>query len=517
MIIERDVALRGTQGELILVDVFRPDAGGEVPVIVTMSPYGKDVPWQDRFPLYEQTDPGDEAVWETPFPAWWVERGYAVVRADSPGTGKSPGTADLLGPSEVQAYVDVIEWAGTRPWSNGKVGALGISWLAMLQWHAAARRPPHLAAIIPWEGSSDVYREFLRHGGILSNAFVDFWWRKQIEPQLPSPGGPIALLEEARARENLDDWYEERSPDLERIELPILASGNWGSLVLHQRGILEGIGRAASVVKQLVITSGTHIGPFYEDWAKERQERFLDRWLKGIDNGAEHDPPVRLAIRDRDAFFWRDEDEWPLARTRWTPLHLDVAARGLVEDAPQTADSLDFPSDGRVAFRYTPASETELTGPASLRLWVSSTAHDVDVFVHVHLEAPDGHRYSGIGPQGSPIPLAMGWLRASHRERDEQRSEPFRPVHRHRRLLPLVPGEPVCLDIEIWPTSIVIPEGHALVVEIRGSDDDLGVFAHNDPHDRDPRRFSGITTIHTGGSFDSHLLAPVVPPRDGET
>jgi predicted acyl esterase len=514
VIIERDILVPTTHGDPVAVDVFRPDAPGGFATIVTMSPYGKDIPWQSRFPLYEQTDQGPDAVWETPFPDWWVARGYAVIRADTPGTGKSPGSADLLGPQEVDGYVDTIEWAAAQPWSNGRVGALGISWLAMLQWHAAARRPPHLRAVVPWEGSSDVYREFARHGGILSSAFVDFWWKLQIAPQLVGgeDAGHSVLLDQMREREFIDDWYLERTPDLSKIDVPVLMSGNWGSLVLHQRGVLEAFNEVGSSCAQLIVTSGTHIGPFYEEWAKERQKRFLDRWLKGEPNGAETDPPVRLAIRDRNTYTWRDENEWPIARTVWTPWRLDARTLQLGDGEEYQESSVPLAGGDSVEFHYKALSDLELTGPLSLRLWISSTSEDADLFVRVHLDA-DGERIYGIGPQGAPIPMGMGWLRASHREIDPKRSLPYRPYHVHRRRLPLRPGVPEALDIEIWPTSIVLRRGDTLTVEISDNDDQMGVLAHNDFHDRGDRRLSGDVTIHTGGPYDSHLLAPVVPPR----
>ena len=522
MKIERDVAVPVRSGRTVSVNVFTPDGEGPWPVLATMSPYGKDVHWPERYPLYHQADQGPHAVWETPGPEWWTARGYAIVRADSPGTGKSPGMLDLLGPAEVGAYYDVIEWAGVQIWSTGRVGGLGISWLAMLQWLVAAERPPHLAAIVPWEGSSDAYREFGRHGGILANNFLKFWWDMQIAPQQYGFGtitadelaaNRVLLFEEFQKREFIDDWYRERTPDLENIEVPVLAVGNWGSLHLHQRGILEGFARAGSSERQLLISSGTHIGPFYEPWAKERQLRFLDRWLKDEANGAENDSPVRLAVRVGTGILWRDEAEWPIARTEWRRLYLDAGAGTLAVDAPLEETTASYSAkDGEIAFVFAAENEVEFTGPMAARLWVSSTGHDLDVFLHFHVVDRTGAIRVGVGPQGAPIPLAMGWLRASHRELDLGRSLPYRPVHLHTSASALVSGEPVALDVEIWPTSITLAAGERLVMRVRASDDDLGVIAHNDPRDRGHLR-SFTTTIHTGRRFDSALLVPVIPPR----
>lgn len=513
MIVEKDVLIPTGRGDPVAADVFRPDGSGAFPVLATMSPYGKDVQWRDRYPLYEQTDQGPYAVWETPYPEWWVARGYVVVRADSPGTGNSPGSFDPLGPREVDGYYDAIEWAGQQPWSNGHVGALGISWLAMLQWLVAARQPPHLGAIIPWEGSTDPYREFLRHGGILSNAFLEMWWKLQIEPQIAdaAAAGAVDLRVEMRKRPLLDQWYKERTPDLKEITVPVLASANWGSLVLHHRGVLEAYGAVASECAQLVISAGTHIGPFYEDWAKERQLRFLDRWLKNDPNGAEDDAPVRLAVRSCGTWTWRDESEWPIARTRWRRLYLEAAEHSMAWTAPEGSGSSTYEAaDGCVSLTYTCDENIELTGPVALHLWLSSSTTDADVFVRLQHFSPEGDEYLGVGPQGSAIPLAMGWLRASHRKLDEERSLPYRPYHTHDAPVDLGPGEPTLLSVEVWPTSMVLPKGHRLVLRIASNDDDLVVFAHNDPDDRVGQ--SSSVTIHTGSSYDSHLLLPVVPP-----
>jgi predicted acyl esterase len=126
--------------------------------------------------------------------------------------------------------------------------------------------------------------------------------------------------------------------------------------------------------------------------------------------------------------------------------------------------------------------------------------------------APDGSEvtYPGPLPEGSRIAAAYGWLRASHRALDPARSTPYRPFHTHDEIRKVTPGEPVALDIEIWPTSVVLPRGHRLVLEVGSHDDPRSTFQHSDPRDRVQ---AGRVTIHTGGGFDSHLLLPVIPPR----
>jgi putative CocE/NonD family hydrolase len=118
----------------------------------------------------------DHSAWETPDPGFWTKHDYIIVRADERGLGQSPGFLDTMSRGTSEAFFDVVEWAAEQPWSSGKVGLLGISYYAGSQWRVAARKPKGLAAVIPWEGMSDYYRDRCRHGGILSNKFIDFWW-----------------------------------------------------------------------------------------------------------------------------------------------------------------------------------------------------------------------------------------------------------------------------------------------------------------------------------------------------
>ena len=503
MQIEKDIAVPTRDGSPIAADVFRPDGDEAVPVIACTSPYGKDVHWPERFPLYDLVDQGEHMVWETPNPDWWTERGYAVVRADARGTGKSEGRLDPLSPKDAEDFYDLIEWCGTRPWSNGKVASSGISWYAMIGWRAAALQPPHLEALVAWEGLTDFYRDWARQGGIYTNAFTEFWWRTQIEVQRNTDDG-VDWHVELKARELDDDWYRKRSADLSRVRVPLLSAGNWGALHLHLRGNVEGYLGAASEHKWLVVHSGTHIDPYYTDWGKELQLRFLDRFLKGDERATDGVPPVRLAIRHGRDVEWRDEQEWPLARTQWRELYLDGGALSWQAPAP---GEMPYPA----SFELAVEEQLELTGPVALRLWVVSGQEDFDVFARLEHVDANGEKLVPVGPQGdpTPVPMAVGWLRASHRKLDPERSLPYRPWHTHDELEPLVAGEPTLLEVEIWPTSIVLLPGERLRLELRVDDADLPwPGSHTDPDDHRPAR---DVTILLGGAHASHLLVPVIP------
>lgn len=568
ILIERDVRVPMDDGVVLRADVFRPDGTTPVPVIMTLGPYGKGVRYQDGYafaqrwrtlhtahPQILDGSTGSYLVWETVDPERWVPHGYAVVRVDSRGAGRSPGVMDLFSPREVRDFYLAIEWAGARPWSNGKVGLCGISYFAINQWQVAALNPPHLSAIIPWEGASDHYRDMARHGGILSNRFWEIWYPRQVTPVQHGRGvhGPVdpwlrepaagpetlteAELEAHRAdfignlrRHELDDrFHRSRSPDLEKITVPLLSAGNWGGLGLHARGNFEGFSRASSEQKWLDVHVGHHEEWFYLDYGRELQRRFFDFFLKGEDNGWDCEPRVRLNIRAANgSTTLRAEEEWPLARTRWTKLHLDAQSMRVTSSPPRRPATLQFEAQGEpVTLRSDSLqSSVELTGPVAARIIVSSTTADADVFLTLRAFGPDGREIDFAGANDPHAPLSQGWLRASHRELDKVRSLPYRPYHSHRRRRRLRPARRYRLDVELWPTSVVLPAGSQMALTIGGRDFERtetdaslggfrgsGAFLHDDPYDRPPELFGGVTTIHTG-TRESFILLPVIPSAE---
>ena len=194
-----EVELKTSSQGIVRVNVYRPKStkdGAKLPVLLTYGPYGKDIHYKEyvsqhticlylsdipsfHAKSYSEVNPehhSDHSAWETPDPGFWTKHDYVVVRADERGLGQSPGFLDTMSRGTSECFFDVVEWAAEQPWSSGKVGLLGISYYAGSQWRVAARKPKGLAAVIPWEGMSDYYRDRCRHGGILSNKFIDFWW-----------------------------------------------------------------------------------------------------------------------------------------------------------------------------------------------------------------------------------------------------------------------------------------------------------------------------------------------------
>jgi len=527
LIYERDVPIPMRDGQIIYANVFRPVDHEPHPVIMSYSHYGKDTSlatWSLKY--FQQLGGGAFLHWETPDPEYWVPRGYVLIRVDSRGAGASPGTLAPLSALQAQDYYDAIEWAGVQPWSTGKVGLLGISYYAMSQWAVAALHPPHLTAMMPWEGAADMYRDFTRHGGIL-NGFVQMWSNNQRLQH--GADGSVSEEERQKRRVDLyasalahpldDDSYRQWLPDLSAIEVPFVSVGNWGNLLIHLRGNTEAYVQASSPQKWLRIVVGDHIMPFYSEEALQMQERFFGYWLKGEETGWMDEPPVVLTIRQGKKTYQRAERAWPIPDTQWTPYYLDAQSTSLSPAAPTASAQVSYPApEGKVLFSTEPVEETtEITGPLALHLWVSATSPDMDLFVRLHDLDPEGNDVWGIGSTGEPTFLAQGWQRVSHRKLDSAKSLPYRPWHRHDEEQLLKPGEIVPVEVEIWPTSIVLEPGHRLVLEINAQDEGETLpFRHDDPQDRPAARFAGEYTIYTGGSYPSSLLLPIIPPRPNE-
>jgi predicted acyl esterase len=569
MRIDWDAPIAMDDGVVLRADVFRPVADGRYPVILSYGPYAKGLAFQEGYKSawtrmttsYPETAEGSSNKyqnWELVDPEKWVPDGYSIVRVDSRGAGRSPGHLEVWSPREARDLYACVEWAGTQPWSNGKVGINGISYYAMNQWHVAPLNPPHLAALCIWEGSSDYYRELARHGGILCDFLTD-WSRRQVTsvqhgvgargPKSAVTGEPVAgpptlpedelarnradVAGEAQRRRLIDDYYRARLPDFARIAAPMLSAANWGGQGLHPRGNFEGYLTAGSQQKWLEVHGDTHFSHFYSNYGESLQRRFFGHFLKGEDTGWDKQPRVSLNIRrPGEVFTLRAENEWPLARTQWTKFYLHRDDRSLSETPPKQAATLSYDTTGDgLTFLTAPMTqEMEITGPVAARLTVSSDTSDADLFLVLRVFDPEGKEVVFIGSNDPRTPVGLGWLRASHRKLDHERSRPYRPWHTHDEEWPLTPGEPVELDIEIWPTCIVVPPGYRIGLSVRGKDYEydgtdaalphaaypmrgVGPFTHTDPHDRPPQIFGGVNMLHFGERQAPHVLLPVIPPR----
>jgi uncharacterized protein len=570
MLIEWDVPIPVSDGTILRCDVFRPNDDGKYPVIMGATPYGKllsfqDEVWGGQWKMLQAHEPEILKLssnrfqnYEFPDPERFVPDGYALVRVDVRGTGRSPGFMDLLSARETLDYYECIEWAAKQPWSNTKVGLSGVSYLAMNQWQVAALQPPHLAAICVWEGCSDFYREFSRHGGIYST-FGDLWFNKYILPVQHGRGkrgwrsninsdwvsGPQTLSDgelssqrvdwRAESRTNrfaTDAFWSSRLPDFSRINAPLLSAANWGGHGLHLRGNVAGFEGAASFQKWLNFHCLEHWTEYYTQRGIALQKRFFAHFLKGELNGWEEEPRVVMQVRHpKNAPTVDTATDWPLPNIEWTRFYLDPATSSLTSELVSNSACVKFDAQSEgVTFVSAPLQrEMRIVGPAASKLVVSSSTEDADLFIILRLFAPDLKEVTFAGAQDPHTPIAHGWLRASSRKLDVSRSRPFQPWHSHDEIWKLTPGEPYELDIEIWPTCIVAPVGYRLALTVRGRDyeypgdlnidyakfgqpaNGVGALRHNDTADRSAALFGGEITLHLSEQRRCYLLLPVIP------
>ena len=241
---------------------------------------------------------------------------------------------------------------------------------------------------------------------------------------------------------------------------------------------------------------------------------------------------MQLQVRHPgEKFVERHEDEWPIARTQWTKFYpAPDGSFGPDEPTERTSLAYDPMGDGLTFLTPPLEQELEITGPVAAKLFVSSASKDADLFLVLRVFAPDGKEVVFQGSNDPRTPVALGWLRASHRKLDPARTLPYRPYHPHDEIEPLTPGVPVELDVEIWPTCIVVPQGYRIGFSIRGNDyrydapplkvpglwyemTGVGPFRHDSPEDRPPDVFGATVTLHFEPGRQPYVLLPIIPPR----
>lgn len=514
IVVERDIAVEMSDGLKLAANVFRPDRDGEFPVVLTFTPFSKDYYGQ-----HAAFGVSDRTAFEAPDPGFWVPHGYVVVVFDRRGTGRSPAG----GTGGAYDYYDGIEWAADRPWSNGKVGMLGHSALAMCQWEVASLEspPPHLEAIIPWGGFTHDERDAFRPGGIPETAFdadvgenLPLWQ----EGFTPEPRDPRPSVFSAHR------WGgTEADVPLENITVPMLIGSTWADTEFHLRGNLRAWRKASTPTehKWLYTYAGRKWKGLYTPAeAREMQLKFFDRYLKGEDSGIRDVPRVRLAVRDTmfDVTV-RYETDWPIPRTEYVRLHLDAADGSLVEGVPsdEAIARYDAESDaGRSVFDRTLEEATELSGHTMLELWACpEDADDMDLFVAIRKLDAAGHevRFDTESAPGR-YPVDQGWLRLSKRALDEDESTPWLPVQRSVAAgepeEKVQPGEVVRARVQLVGSSTRFRAGETLRLEIAGTprvEDNL-LKGYDD------RVNEGTHAVHTGGEYASYLQLPVIPAAE---
>jgi uncharacterized protein len=530
--VEWDVPVAMRDGTRLRVNVFRPDDAEPHPVLMCAHPYGKD-----NLPVHHKTRHGYRPAvqyhlmrsaplthsawtsWEGPDPAHWVQRGYVVINADLRGWGTSDGEPGILCEQEGRDIHDLVEWAAQQPWSTGRVGMTGVSYLAISQWTGAATRPPHLAAICPWEGFTDFYRDFARPGGVLETGFLTVWSTglKRLSD------GQVDVRGETRDRPRFDEWYAARNRDIEAIDVPALVCGSFSDHNLHSRGSFEGFRRIGSTQKWLYTHRGPKWQTYYSTEGLDAQARFFDHFLKGEDTGITDLPPVRVEIReDRTTVAEvRHVTEWPPPQTEWRTLRCRAGGRSstgtleLARSGEQTTSDdevVSFPArSGRASFTYRFDTDTNVVGPMLLSLTLSVTgADDFPVLAGVR-KFRNGREVTFEGSYGFQGDLVThGMHLASHRAEDPEKSLSYQPYHPHTTREPLADGEKVTLRIGLLPSATLFRAGDELRLDIQGR-----WFHDRDPlHGQFPVGYhtepKGTCTLHLAPDAGCTLTVPVL-------
>jgi putative CocE/NonD family hydrolase len=455
-----------------------------------------------------------------------------------------------MGRNEQDDYVELIAWIIRQDWSNGRVGGIGQSYYAMAQWLMATYDPPGLACIAPYDGLVDQYRCSNYHGGIYCS-YRSVWYTTLRADNQHRPAGThgraamkLDLVGEMIAHPLDDEFWRERSPywRLDRIRCPVLSIGHWGKMGLHLRGNILGY-EEVNAPKKLVVTGARNTFEAHRlfdqvEFHEKELLPFYDLHLKGKNNGFMEAEPIKIFVRG--ANVWRAEEEWPPKRARYVPYYLRKGPSGSVRSMNDGALSTDEPAageaptsytypdwewvngvaiigpDGRVdpvrrVLTFTSApleADLELTGPILLKLYASSSAIDTQFIVKLTDQHPQDAFARSKGEQPAYTPVSKGWLKASHREKDPQRSTPTRPFYTHMNPKPLTPGEIYEFDVEVLPVSYVFKQAHRIRLELANGDSPAtdGVFSH--PYHP---CLMGTDTIHHDAARPSHLLLPVMP------
>ena len=544
MRIDWDVPIAMDDGLVLRADVFRPVKDGRYPVILSYGPYAKGLAFQDGYPSawqrmaekHPDVTAGSSNLyqsWEVVDPEKWVPHDYACVRVDSRGCGCSPGFIDHFSPRETKDFYDCIEWAGVQPWSNGKVGLNGISYYGINQWHVATLQPPHLAAMCIWEGAADWYRDMTHHGGILCT-FWENWYDMQVKTVQYGAGergrrsrvhgelvcGPETLSEAAARRQPQRTSATTSAPI--RSTTTITGRARRSGRRSRRRCSRPPTGAASRCIRAAISKASCARPPRTNGskctasstgristptTAASCSSRFFDHFLHGKNNGWDKQPRVLLQVRHIDKFVERAENEWPLERTKWTKLYLDPASGALTRKRAAGKGGDQIRGYGRR--RHLPERaaragnrDHRAFGAEAVRLVLHPRRRSVRRAARVHRRP--ARRWCSRAPSTRTRRSARAGCAPRTASSTRSSRRPTGPTTRHDQKQPLKHGEVVELDIEIWPTSIVVPAGYRIGLTIRGKDyvyggpsggklsnfknelTGCGPFLHDDPRDRPP-------------------------------
>ncbi len=521
ILVEHDFRLTLDDGVEISMNIYRPNTTEKVPVIMSFTSYDKDMKPETYIPftrggIYRKIglNLGDmtissEALWEGADAGFWVPNGYAVVTVDARGTGKSDGKKDPFSDKTVQGFVQAIEWASEQPWSTGKIGSTGVSYLGIIQWYIAAERPRGLVAMNVWEGLSELLTDAAYHGGIPETAFVPFWMGGHGGHMDPNAQPRFGMTDLPKIP-SIKDFTEYSIPDINvgNINVPALITATWSTQGLHSRGSFAGYMKLNT--EKYLYTHGA------EEWtvsqsteAREYQKAFFDYYLKGDESAREKLMNVRLEVRKGDEeFYVREENEWPLTNIEYKKLYLDGYNSQLVNEPLSVNTMTQYDSvnvNDEVVLSYTFDKDTEVIGYSRLKLWVSTTlGNDLDLFVGIRKIGADGKARQFWNLLQQHEIAARGWQRVSLRKLDAERTSDLRPILSLDEYQPVQPAEIVSVEIEILPYSVLFEEGSRLELILKGSD------IVRSPMQQHMKLVNmGYHNIFAGKDYDSYLVLPI--------
>ena len=545
MRVDDHVKVEMRDGVTISCRIYRPDADDEYPALFAASPYQyetDDIPHSPLF-LWREVGPVE----------WYVSHGYAYVHMDVRGSGQSEGDYTFFGKAEQDDLVEMVGWIAEQDWCDGSVGGIGQSYYAWTQWFLGILNPPALKCIAPYDGAVDMYRGCAYHGGVYCD-FMNNWYNLIVRPnnlhRAANAGGGKEMTSDIGwdfiSRPLIDDWWRERSAyeRLKEIKVPVLSIGHQGKMGLHERGNIIGY-EEVEAPKKLILTGAANAFEahdlfdqieVHEKWLKP----FYDHYLKGEDNGyPEKTPDVQLEIRG--AGEWRDDLAWPPQEAEYVPYYLSADTTGSVTSLNDGSLSTEAPGDdgGATSYSYpdpqwligtaamTPMGpdpvcrtltfgtapleeEVEIVGPIVLELYAESTAVDTDFFVRLTDQHPQDPADRQKGLQPLSVNVAKGWLRASHREKDEARSTDLRPFYTHTNPQEIEPDRIYKYEIEVLPCAYRFKAGHRIRLDIVNGDSSVTefIFTHQYFYYKE-----GTDTFHHNATNASRLLLPVVPQQ----
>jgi uncharacterized protein len=526
IVFEKDVAVTLRDGVTIYVDVMRPAGSEKVPVIVAWSPYGKSTGNAPKYnAIFDMLGMDPSKVsglmkFEGPDPAFWCAHGYAVCNPDPRGAFNSEGDILVWSRQEGQDFHDLIEWLAVQDWCSGKVGTSGNSYLAISQWFVAAEQPPHLAAIAPWEGMSDIYRDLSARGGIPDSGFPRMLSRSFIGKNRRED-----LAAEGEQHRLVDALWESKIPEFEMIKVPAYVVASYSNSI-HTPGTFRGWRRMGSSEKWLRIHNNMEWPDYYEEVNLTDLRRFFDHYLKGEQNGWEETPKVRYALMDMagNDQIGVPADAFPPSDFEMTKLYLDAESRSLsLTSATGTTASYDgAAADGAATFFFKVDTPTQFVGYPKLHIWVEADGNDdIDLFVFLQKLNADGQPLEQITvPNNGPVMQGItkagasilnykgsnGRLRASMRHLDDAHSSDEIPAHSFDKIEKLAPGEVVALDIDMFPVGLILYPGEQLRLIVTGHNIVGGAM----PMVENVQTCNhGRHIIHTGGDRASYLQLPV--------